>query len=192
MTEPTTTPERVVDMLQELDDALLIEACRRDPHAFAEVVRRHQRLVFGAAFRIVKNANVAEDIAQEAFLRAFKAIDDYRGDGALGAWLYRISRNIALNVVSRSRETPIEEMTEILDPARSPEAETLRREDIRSVQLALTEIPALLSRPLVMHEYQHMSYEDIASTIGIPLNTVRTRIFRAKRALEARLEGGTT
>ncbi len=192
MIEPTTTPERAVGSLEGLDDTELIEACRHDPRSFGEVVRRHQRLVFGAAFRVVKDATVAEDVAQEAFLRAFKAVDGYRGEGELGAWLYRISRNLALNVVTRSRETPTEEMTELLDPARTPEAETIRREDIRSVQLALRDVPELLRRPLVMYEYQHMSYEDIAATIGIPLNTVRSRIFRAKRALETRLEGGAT
>ena len=190
MTEPTLIPERAVDSLADLDDTQLVEACRRDPHHFGEVVRRHQRLVFGAAFRVVKDPTVAEDVAQEAFLRAFKAIDGYRGEGELGAWLYRISRNLALNVVTRSRETPSEQMTEILDPARTPEAEAIRSEDIRSVQVALREVPELLRQPLVMREYQHMSYEDIADTIGIPLNTVRTRIFRAKRALETRIEGG--
>jgi RNA polymerase sigma-70 factor (ECF subfamily) len=189
MTDPTATSPRVVDVLAGLDDIALIEACRLDPHVFAEVVRRHQRLVFGAAFRIVKDATAAEDIAQEAFLRAFKAVDDYRGEGALGAWLYRISRNLALNVVSRSQETPTEEMADLLDPAHTPEAEAIRREDIRAVQVALREIPELLRRPLVMREYQHMTYEDIAEAIGIPLNTVRSRIFRAKRALETQLEG---
>lgn len=192
MTEPIATPERVVGILEDLDDTQLIEACRHTPQAFEEVVRRHQRVVFGAAFRIVKDATVAEDVAQEAFLRAFKAVDDYRGEGELGAWLYRISRNLALNVVSRSRETPTEEMVELLDPARTPEAETIRREDIRSVQVALREVPELLRRPLVMREYQHMTYEDIAEAIDIPLNTVRSRIFRAKRALEAQLEGRPT
>ena len=192
MTEPTATPERAIDGLEGLDDAELIEVCRRDPHSFGEVVRRHQRLVFGAAFRIVKDATVAEDVAQEAFLRAFKAIHDYRGEGELGGWLYRISRNLALNVVTRSRETPTEELTDMLDPARNPEAETIHREDIRSVQAALRDVPELLRRPLVMYEYQHMTYEDIAATIGIPLNTVRSRIFRAKRALETRLEGRPT
>lgn len=192
MTEPTATFERIVDTLEELDDIELIEACRLEPHHFSEVVRRHQRLVFGAAFRVVKDATVAEDVAQEAFLRAFKAVDAYRGEGEVGAWLYRISRNLALNVVSRSRETPTEEMTDLLDPARTPEAEAIRREDIRSVRVALREVPELLRRPLIMREYQHMTYEDIAETIGIPLNTVRSRIFRAKRALEAQLEGEPT
>ena len=192
MTEPIATSERVVDILEDLDDTQLIEACRHAPHAFGEVVRRHQRVVFGAAFRIVKDATVAEDVAQEAFLRAFKAVDDYRGEGELGAWLYRISRNLALNVVSRNRETPTEGMTELLDPARTPEAETIRQEDIRSVQVALREVPELLRRPLVMREYQHMTYEDIAEAIDIPINTVRSRIFRAKRALEAQLEGRQT
>jgi RNA polymerase sigma-70 factor (ECF subfamily) len=149
-------------------------------------------LVFGAAFRVVNDTTIAEDVTQEAFLRAFKAVDDYRGEGELGAWLYRISRNLALNVMSRSRETPSDEMTELLDPARTPEAEAIHQEDIRSVQMALRDVPELLRRPLVMREYQHMAYEDIAEAIDIPLNTVRSRIFRAKRALEAQLEGRPT
>jgi RNA polymerase sigma-70 factor (ECF subfamily) len=185
MTPPTTAAD---PPLAEASDEDLVARCRRQPEAFAEVVRRHQAVVFGAAFRVVHDPTAAEDLAQEAFLRAFKALDDYRGEGGLAAWLYRIARNLALNSVTRSRETPTDDLPDPIDEV-TPESEALRSADIAAVRAALQRLPEALRRPLVLREYRGMAYEEIAECMGLPVNTIKTRIHRAKQGLEHILGG---
>lgn len=175
--------------LAALSDDELVALCRRHPEAFAEVVLRHQALVFGAAFRIVRDPSTAEDLAQEAFLRAFKAMEEYRGESGLAPWLYRIARNLALNNVTRRRETPSDSLPERIEEV-TPESETLRRADIQAVRSALERLPDALRRPIFLREFRGLSYEEIAMEMGLPINTIRTRIFRAKAALEQILGGG--
>ncbi len=176
-----------VTALEDASDAHLVAISANDPRAFGELVRRHQAFVYGAALRVVRNPTRAEDIAQEAFLRAFRALDQFRGEADVRGWLYRIARNVALNSVTRSREVP---RAEIDTPPtdRNPESEYLRRHSIDLVREAITELPRAMREPLILREYEDLSYEDIADRLDIPLNTVRTRIFRAKRALERALE----
>jgi RNA polymerase sigma-70 factor (ECF subfamily) len=102
-------------------------------------------------------------------------------------WLYSIARNLALNMVTRSREQPHDLVIDITDHT-SPESETMRGHDILSVRQAIDSLPDAMRHPLVLREYRDLTYEEIAVELGIPLNTVRTRIFRAKKALERLLE----
>lgn len=176
-----------VPTLEEATDPELLELAGRDPRAFGEIVRRHQAFVYGAALRVVRDPIRAEDIAQEAFLRAFRAIDQFRGESDVRGWLYRIARNLALNTVTRGREIPRSEV-ETPPTNRSPESEFLRRHSIDLVREAIVDLPSAIREPLILREYEDLSYEDIATRLGIPLNTVRTRIFRAKKALERALE----
>lgn len=174
--------------LEEADDADLLQLSAHNPNAFGELVARHQAFVFGAAFRVTQNRDTAQDIAQEAFLRAFRTAGEYRGDGPVRAWLYRIARNLAINAVTRAREFPSSEGHDI-PVDRSPEWHLLRAADIAEVRTAIAELPDALRIPLVEREYHDRTYEDIAERLDIPLNTVRTRIHRARKALEAALEG---
>ncbi|GIU91867.1 MAG: RNA polymerase sigma-H factor [Acidimicrobiia bacterium] len=168
-----------------LDDAALLRASRDDPEAFGELVRRHQAVVFGAAFRVVGDRQVAEDLAQEAFLRAFQASGEFRGEGTVGAWLYRIAKNLALNQVSRRREHP-GDLPDL--PAKTdPESEYLRTADIRAVRQAVASLPAPLREPLVLREYQGLSYDEIGRRLGLATNTVRTRIHRGRKAVQEAL-----
>lgn len=173
--------------LEEAGDADLLERSASDPAAFGELVHRHQAFVFGAAFRVTRNHAQAEDIAQEAFLRAFRTRTEYRGDGPVRAWLYRIARNLALNAVTRNREIPSTEQVDI-PTDRTPEWHVLRAAGIESVRRAIAELPDPLRLPLVEREYHDRTYEEIAEQLGLPLNTVRTRIHRARKALESMLE----
>lgn len=158
-----------------------------DLAVFAEMVRRHQDFVYGAVLRVVRNPILAEDLSQETFIRAFKGLDDFRGDAQLRTWLYRIGTNLALNAVTRQRESPTDELP---DTAHAPGPETdverahLRRHMAEMIDL----LPETLRRPLIMREYEGMSYQDIADDLELPLNTVRTRILRARRALRQELE----
>lgn len=171
------------------EDADLAAAALDDLDAFGELVRRHQDFVFGAAMRIVRNPVLAEDLAQETFIRAYRALPDFRGDSQVRSWLYRIASNLALNAVTRRREFPSEGMPEQPasirhQPGRETELAALR-DALRS---AIDELPEDLREPVVMREYEHLSYQEIADRTGLPLNTVRTRILRGRRALRGKLE----
>lgn len=168
-------------------DAELLATAHNDPEAFGELVSRHQSFVFGAALRVVRDPNRAQDIAQEAFLRAYRAADQYRGESEVRGWLYSIARNLALNAITRNREQPHDLVIDITDHS-SPESELMRAHDISIVREAVGSLPEAMRGPLVLREYGDMSYEEIAERLDLPVNTVRTRIFRARKALERRLE----
>jgi RNA polymerase sigma-70 factor, ECF subfamily len=172
--------------LENVDDAELLRSSVTNPLAFGELVSRHQAFVFGAAFRITRDHSLAEDIAQEAFLKAFRMAGDYRAEGPVRAWLYRIARNLAINAVTRSREVPSEEQID-LPTDRTPEWHLLRAAKIDDVRKAVLSLPEALRTALIEREYNDCSYEQIAHKLGLPLNTVRTRIHRARKALEEAL-----
>ena len=169
-------------------DADLVEMASGDLDAYGELVRRHQDFVYGAALRVVRNPVLAEDVAQEAFVRAYKALPDFRGQAQVRSWLYRIATNLALNAVSRRREYPQDSMPEVATQ-RGPERETelaLMRDDLES---AIAELSPDLREALVLREFDGLSYQEIAKRLDLPLNTVRTRILRARRGLRSEMEG---
>jgi RNA polymerase sigma-70 factor (ECF subfamily) len=172
-----------------MEDSDLVAAALDDLDAFGELVRRHQDFVFGAAMRVVRNPVLAEDLAQETFVRAYRALPDFRGDAQVRSWLYRIASNLALNAVTRRREYPSETMPERPapmghQPGRETELAALRE----ALWSAIDQLPDDLREPLVMRERDHLSYQEIADQTGLPLNTVRTRILRGRRALRGKLE----
>ncbi len=173
---------------ESLSDLELARAGSDDLDAFAELIRRHQDFVFGAVLRVVKNRTQAEDLAQEAFLRAHRALEGFRGDAAVRSWLYRIATNLATNAVTRRKEYPSEKLPD--QPARgSGPGRELEVAELRAhLREAIAELPDELRVPLVLREYEELSYQEIADTTGLPLNTVRTRILRARRALRTKME----
>ncbi|MDJ0664065.1 MAG: sigma-70 family RNA polymerase sigma factor [Acidimicrobiia bacterium] len=170
-----------------LSDIDLVAAAIDDLDAFGELIRRHQDFVYGAALRIVRNPVMAQDIAQEAFVRAHRALPGFRGQAQVRSWLYRIATNLALNAVQRRREYPAETLPE--QPARyDPASDAVNRALREDLAAAIGDLPEKLKKPLVLREYEGMSYRDIADALDLPINTVRTRILRARRALRERLE----
>lgn len=169
------------------DQALVRSAAGGDLEAFAEIVRRHQSFVYGAVLRVVRNPAIAEDLSQETFIRAFRGLGDFRGDSQVRSWLYRIATNLALNAVTRRKEFPSEDIPEEVAPA-GPESQAETAAMGSAMREAIEALPPDLARPLMLREYDGLSYEEIAATLELPLNTVRTRIFRARRALRDELE----
>ncbi len=170
-----------------LSDEDLVEASLTDLDAFGELIRRHQDFVYGAALRIVRNPVMAQDLAQEAFVRAHRALPGFRGQAQVRSWLYRIATNLALNAVQRRKEYPSETLPDRpakYDPATDAVNEALR-EDLED---AIGDLPDKLKEPLVLREYEGMTYQEIADTLDLPINTVRTRILRARRSLRERME----
>ena len=167
-------------------DIELVDAARDQPDAFGELVRRHQAFVFGAALRVTRDASLAEEVAQETFFRAYRSLSTFRGESKLRTWLYRIATNLAIDLVGRRKDFPV---AEVPDQPASTSTSQLVEVKVQSTELraALVELPENLRDPLVLRVYHLMSYDDIAAKLSIPLNTVRTRIFRGKAALRQAL-----
>jgi RNA polymerase sigma-70 factor, ECF subfamily len=194
-------------MAADASDLSLIRRVQRgDRGAFDVLVLKYQHKVVKLVMRYVRNAAEAEDIAQDAFIKAYRALPQFRGDSAFYTWLYRIAINTAKNaVVARSRNpvdfdldmTNAEESYEMqgrLKDSETPEALVLTDEIRTVVNAAIANLPEDLRAAIVLRELEGLSYEEIAVTMDCPVGTVRSRIFRAREAIDGRLrevfEGG--
>jgi len=188
------------------DLSLVRRVQRGDKGAFDALVLKYQHKVVKLVMRYVRNPAEAEDVAQEAFIKAYRALPQFRGDSAFYTWLYRIAINTAKNaVVSRDR-SPVEfdldaqnsdesyDMQGRLKDSETPEGLVLTDEIRGTVNAAIDALPEDLRTAIVLRELEGLSYEEIAATMGCPVGTVRSRIFRAREAIDRRLrevfEGG--
>jgi RNA polymerase sigma-70 factor (ECF subfamily) len=177
-----------------------------DKGAFDALVLKYQHKVTKLVMRYVRNPAEAEDIAQEAFIKAYLALPQFRGDSAFYTWLYRIAINTAKNaVVSRDR-SPVDydldlqntdesyELQGRMKNAETPEGLVLTDEIRTIVNEAMDALPEDLRTAIVLRELEGLSYEEIAASMDCPVGTVRSRIFRAREAIDRRLrevfEGG--
>lgn len=184
---------------QETDHQLVERVLKGDNRAFTLLVLRYQHKVLGLISRFVKDPHEAEDVAQEAFLKTYRALHNFRGDSAFYTWLYRIAVNTAKNhLVSRGRRPPSTDVdmedaqqaddTSLLHEIDSPEA-NMEREDLRRViYQAIDELPEELKTAFSLREFSGLSYEDITEIMGCPVGTVRSRIFRAREAIDKRVQ----
>lgn len=176
-----------MDSHSQLDDHEILARAQDDPRAFAVLIERHQAFVFGAAFRVTNHRQLAEDMTQETFLRAYRSAASFRGEGEVRAWLYRIARNLALNAVTRAREVAVERVPDTVASPSSEDA-AMRRGRSAAVRAEIQSLPELLRGPLVLREFNGLSYQEISERLDLPINTVRTRLHRARAALGASLE----
>jgi RNA polymerase sigma-70 factor (ECF subfamily) len=199
--------EQRARMSADVSDLSLVRRVQRgDKGAFDALVLKYQHKVVKLVMRYVRNPAEAEDIAQEAFIKAYRALPQFRGDSAFYTWLYRIAINTAKNaVVSRDR-SPIDfdldlqnsdesyDMQGRLKDSETPEALTLTEEIRSTVNSAIDALPEDLRTAIVLRELEGLSYEEIADAMECPVGTVRSRIFRAREAIDRRLrevfEGG--
>jgi len=146
--------------------------------------------VFNIALRITGDADAANDCAQEAFIRAYRALHQYDPTLPFGPWLYRITTNASLNHVQRwhARETPVDELPErSAEVDEGPEATAVRREEVAEVVAAMADLPAAYRAALTLRHMQQLSYQEVADALGIPLGTVKTHLHRARAALKVRI-----
>jgi RNA polymerase sigma-70 factor (ECF subfamily) len=194
-------------MSADVSDLSLVRRVQRgDKGAFDALVLKYQHKLVKLVMRYVRNPAEAEDIAQEAFIKAYRALPQFRGDSAFYTWLYRIAINTAKNaVVSRDR-SPIEydldrnntdesyDMQGRMKDPETPEGLVLTDEIRTTVNAAIDALPEDLRTAIVLRELEGLSYEEIAAAMDCPVGTVRSRIFRAREAIDRRLrevfEGG--
>ena len=188
----------MADELHELDRELVARVQRGDMAAFDLLVRKYQHRIAALIARYVADRDEVQDVAQETFLRAWRAIGNFRGDAQFYTWLHRIAVNTAKNhLVAQNRRPPTSDIDAgeaaqyesggRLRDYDTPERELLRDEIERTVLRAVEELPGELREAITMREADGLSYEEIAQRMDCPIGTVRSRIFRAREAIDARL-----
>ena len=183
----------------DADQVLVRRVQRGDKAAFDVLVRKYQHKIVKLVTRYVHDGAEALDVTQEAFIKAYRAIHGFRGDSAFYTWLYRIAINTAKNHLVAEGRRPLDHGVDLQDPEQyeaqsrlrdvdTPERLLLTDEIQRTVEAAIAALPEDLRTAIVLRELEGMSYEQIAETMGCPVGTVRSRIFRAREAIDEKLK----
>jgi RNA polymerase sigma-70 factor (ECF subfamily) len=182
-------------MSNKSDDSKLVKRVQKgDKGAFDLLVMKYQHKIVNLVMRYVRDPELALDITQEAFIKAYRAIPRFRGDSAFYTWMYRIAVNTAKNHLAAQRRRPMDVELDLQDPEQydlharlretdTPEGVTLGKELKETVERAIAALPEDLRTAIVLRELEGMSYEEIAQTMECPVGTVRSRIFRARDAI---------
>jgi RNA polymerase sigma-70 factor (ECF subfamily) len=183
------------------NDAFLVQQVQAGHQkAFDLLVAKYQRRIYRLVLRFIRDPALAEDVVQETFLRAYRAIGQFRGDSQFYTWLYRIAVNAAKKAISDDiRDPTVSEgdaagdgeetfsATELLSNSETPESLLVSKEIAQTVNAAMESLPEDLRTAISLREIEGMSYEDIAEAMQCPIGTVRSRIFRAREAIAERL-----
>ncbi len=184
---------------REVDQALVERAQGGDQHAFNLLVSKYQRKLSRLLSRFIRDSAEVEDVCQEAFIKAYRALPSFRGESAFYTWLYRIGINTAKNyLVSQGRRAPtrtefdaeeaesFEDASQLRD-INTPESLFLSKQIGQTVNSAIDSLPDELKTAIVLREIDGLSYEEIAERMDCPIGTVRSRIFRAREVVAAKL-----
>jgi RNA polymerase sigma-70 factor (ECF subfamily) len=186
------------ESLQALDQALVARVQRGDSAAFDLLVRKYQHRIAALISRYIHDWSEVQDVAQDTFLRAYRAIGNFRGDAQFYTWLHRIAVNTAKNhLVAHNRRPPTDDI-DVSDAEQfdsgirlrdtdTPERELMRQEVERTVMRVVEHLPEELRSAITMREVDGLSYEEIAQKMDCPIGTVRSRIFRAREAIDNEL-----
>lgn len=184
---------------REIDQALVERAQGGDKHAFDQLVSKYQRKLGRLLSRFIRDPAEVEDVSQEAFIKAYRALPSFRGDSAFYTWLYRIGINTAKNyLVAQGRRAPTStefdseeaetfESAEQLRDINTPESLLLSKQISETVNGAIDALPEELRTAIVLREIEGLSYDEIAGMMDCPIGTVRSRIFRAREAVAQKL-----
>jgi RNA polymerase sigma-70 factor, ECF subfamily len=185
---------------RDIDQELVLRAQAGDKRAFELLVVKYQRRVARLLSRLIRDQSEIEDVSQESFIKAYRALPSFRGESAFYTWLYRIAINTAKNHLATLGRRPQlasiyeDEEGESLDAAaqipdyHTPETELSNRQIVSTVNAVVDELPSELRTAITLREMDGLSYEDIAAVMNCPIGTVRSRIFRAREAIANKLK----
>ena len=184
---------------RDIDQALVERVQRGDKRAFDILVLKYQQKVANLISRYIRDPSEVLDVSQEAFIKAYRALPNFRGDSAFYTWLYRVAINTAKNhLAALSRRPPQDdieaETAEQMDTGTrmkeqdTPEHLAMQDEIARTIKQAMDDLPDELRTAITLREIEGLSYEDIAQAMDCPIGTVRSRIFRAREAIDKKLK----
>jgi len=188
---------RLITMTQRTDDATLVRLCRTGrPEVFGELVERHQDRLHAALTRFLGDTEEARDLLQDAFLNAYRKLDQFQGESSFSTWVYRIAMNLALSRRRKrkrlfgwwDREGSAPPDPSDLSATSDPTANLERAELEALVQRALSQLPPEARAVIILRDLEGLSYEEIAEILGVPIGTVRSRLHRARGELRLRLQ----
>ncbi|MEJ6649841.1 MAG: RNA polymerase sigma factor RpoE [Burkholderiales bacterium] len=185
---------------REKDNVLVLRVQRGDKVAFELLFTKYQRRVSRLVSRFIRSEAEVEDVVQDSFIKAYKALANFRGDSAFYTWLYRIAVNTAKNYLVAASKRPISlsqfeknddddfEEDRFISNSTTPESELITKQIAETVNKTIDELPADLREAIMLREIEGMSYEDIAEAMECPIGTVRSRIFRAREAISQKIK----
>lgn len=184
---------------EQFDQDLVLRVQRGDKSAFDLLVIKYQHRIVHLVNRYVKDPSEAQDVAQDSFIKAYRALPDFRGDSAFYTWLYRIAINTAKNyLLARNRrfmdyELEIDDAEHVENALQlrnldTPENLLMNEQIMKVIQTAIDKLPEEMRIAITLREFEGMSYEEIAEAMDCPIGTVRSRIFRAREAIDEKLQ----
>jgi RNA polymerase sigma-70 factor (ECF subfamily) len=178
------------------DEELVARSIGGDPDSFNQLVLRWERPIYALAYRVIGREEDARDVCQETFLRAFRALNGFRGQAKFSSWLYRIALNLCRDWVRRERRTPVVqapddldalELSAVREPTTSIDDLVARRELTRIVEHAMARLPEDQRTAIILKEYHELTFQEIADLVGCPLSTVKTRLYQGLAVLRREL-----
>jgi RNA polymerase sigma-70 factor, ECF subfamily len=178
------------------DEELVARALGGDSSSFNELVHRWERPIYALAYRQIGREDDARDVCQETFLRAYRALNGFRGQAKFSSWLYRIALNLCRDWLRRERRTPIVQPPEDVDlmdlaasrePTETIEDRVARQDLSRLVERAMARLPEEQRTAIILKEYHGLTFQEIADLVGCPLSTVKTRLYQGLAVLRREL-----
>lgn len=181
------------------DRSLILRCQRGDVEAFNLLVQRYEKVVYNFAYRLTNNYDDANDVAQDAFVRAYNAIGSFRGDAAFSTWLFRITTNVYLDEKKKQKAHPVQSLDEFIeleesavgrqveDPSPGPEEVVADKDRSQIIAKAIGSLPDFQRAMVVLYHVNHRSYEEIADIMKLPIGTVKSRLNRARIAMKEKL-----
>lgn len=174
--------------MNEPDGRLILQAASGDSNAFAELMRRHEGLVFSVCMRMLTDRDLALDATQDVFVSFFRKAGQFRGESAVSTWLYRIAVNTCLDTLRKARRRPIEALPEHYDAADFSAGAGFVAVELRpEIEKAIGSIPIEFRAAVVLSDAHGLSLAEVAEILGVPVGTVKSRVFRARRLLAEQL-----
>jgi RNA polymerase sigma-70 factor, ECF subfamily len=178
------------------DEELVARSIGGDASSFNELIQRWERPIYALAYRQIGREEDARDVCQETFLRAYRALNGFRGQAKFSSWLYRIALNLCRDWLRRERRTPVVQAPEDVDlielaasrePSESIEDRVARDDLARAVERAMTLLPEEQRTAIILKEYHGLTFQEIADVVGCPLSTVKTRLYQGLTVLRREL-----
>jgi RNA polymerase sigma-70 factor, ECF subfamily len=178
------------------DEELVARSIGGDANSFNELIKRWERPIYALAYRQIGREEDARDVCQETFLRAYRALNGFRGQAKFSSWLYRIALNLCRDWLRRERRTPVVTVSEDVDlielasklePSESVEDRVARHDLSRAVERAMAVLPEEQRTAILLKEYHGLTFQEIADLVGCPLSTVKTRLYQGLAVLRREL-----